>query len=103
MVRLSNDLPLSSKTLSLISSPASSLCRLRQAIRKACGQEGTSYPIEIVQGSDAAHYVNKSGDIIHHPNAYRRAWGKPIYVASTLRIVVGAKWLSAQGWKEFLD
>ena len=57
-------------------------------------------PIEVVDGNEAPyivgasfHYENKSGDIIHHPNAYRRAWGKPIYIASTKKIVVGKKWL----------
>lgn len=39
------------------------------------------------------HYTNKSGHMIYHPNAYRRAWGKPIYRHSTLRIEVGCDWL----------
>jgi len=41
------------------------------------------------------YYTNKSGDIIRHPNAYKAAWGKPIYHASTKRIEVGDKWFSS--------
>lgn len=37
--------------------------------------------------------INKSGDIIHYPSAYRRAWGKPIYHVSTIEIAVGYQWL----------
>lgn len=39
------------------------------------------------------YFTNKSGDIIHSPSAYRRAWGKPIYNKSTLRVTVGDKWI----------
>jgi hypothetical protein len=39
------------------------------------------------------HFENKSGDLIRHPNAYRRAWGKPIYIASTRHIIVGKDWV----------
>jgi hypothetical protein len=57
--------------------------------------------IEVTVGSAAPHYegetshhVNASGHLVRHPNAYRKAFGKPIYVASTYRIVVGEKWLT---------
>jgi hypothetical protein len=39
------------------------------------------------------YHTNKSGDIIRHPNAYKRAWGKPIYVPSSIRVEVGSQWL----------
>jgi hypothetical protein len=39
------------------------------------------------------HFENKSGDLIRHPTAYRKAWGKPIYIRSTRRIVVGKDWV----------
>lgn len=74
----------------------------RRWVRDSAGQAGTSYPIEIIAGDDAPeltgrqwHYVNASGDLIHHPSAYRKAWGKPIYVSSTLSIEVGRDWLIA--------
>lgn len=41
------------------------------------------------------HHTNASGDIIRHPSAYRRAYGKPIYVASTRHVTVGLLWLQA--------
>lgn len=72
---------------------------LRKAIRRAANCVGTTIPIVIVDGDSAPtckgtgyHYRNKSGDFIHSPNAYRRAWGKPIYYPSTQRIEVGMEW-----------
>ncbi len=35
------------------------------------------------------YWTNKRGDRILFPNAYAKAWGKPIYHRSTLRIEVG--------------
>lgn len=72
---------------------------LRKAIRRAANCVGTTIPIFIVDGDSAPtckgtryHYRNKKGDIIRYPNAYQRAWGKPIYYPSTIRIEVGAEW-----------
>lgn len=57
-------------------------------------------PIEIVPGKlkpvikgRGYHFRNKSGDLIRYPNAYAKAWGKPIYYPSTLRVEVGVKFL----------
>jgi hypothetical protein len=68
------------------------------ALRKERGS--SSAPIVVEDSSaapywvgDSFHYENKSGDRIRYPNAYRRAWGKPIYVKSTRRIMVGKEWL----------
>jgi hypothetical protein len=62
------------------------------------------WPITIVDGFTApevqgkpGYYTNKSGDIINFPNAYQRAWGKPIYHQSTARVEVGVGWLLANG------
>lgn len=73
----------------------------RKIIRKLAKVQ-YSYPICIVPGNKApilagesAYYTNKSGDIVRHPNAYRRAFGKPIYHHSTRRIEVGEKWFSS--------
>lgn len=70
------------------------------AIRNTNGYSYSAAPIVIEEGNSSPHwggasfhYENKSGDWIRHPNAYRRAWGKPIYVASTRHIVVGKLWL----------
>jgi len=73
---------------------------LRRWIREVAGAKATSYPIVVVKGADPPalkgkgwHYQNKSGDVIRYVNAYKRAWGKPIYVHSTRRIEVGSDWL----------
>lgn len=72
---------------------------LRQIIRKVANCVGTTIPIVIIDGDSAPtckgtgyHYRNKSGDLIRYPNAYQRAWGKPIYYPSTIRIEVGKEW-----------
>ncbi len=72
---------------------------LKKWIREVAGARNNC-PIVVVKGGSAPtllgksyHYVNKSGDIIRHPNAYKRAWGKPIYMPSTIRVEVGANWL----------
>lgn len=71
-------------------------------IRSLCGCYGKPYPIVEVAGchqprlvGEPWHHVNKSGDVIRHPNAYARAFGRPIYVSSTLRLEVGAAWVRA--------
>lgn len=79
--------------------------KMSKAVRAAVNASGTSYPIRIVDGSAAApelvgeshHYVTPGGKPVYHPNAYRRAWGKPIYVSSTRAITVGRDWLFARG------
>jgi len=72
---------------------------LKRWIRKSAGANNNT-PIHIVEGSlppklcgKSGYYINASGDIIHHPNAYRKAWGKPIYIRSTIRVEVGSEWL----------
>lgn len=83
--------------------------RARTLIRKLAGAH-RACPIEVVPGrqepilvGESFHWENKSGDIIRHPNAYARAWGKPIYIGSTLRVVVGDLWIRdmACGFSEF--
>jgi hypothetical protein len=71
-------------------------------VRAAAGLEGKPWPIVIVDGDSepklkgcSYHWVNKSGELIRSPNAYRRSWGKPIYVSSDRRIEVGRDWLVA--------
>lgn len=74
---------------------------IRRIIRFAAGVTHP-YPVVVVPGNAAPalkgrsyHYTNKSGDIIYHPSAYKRAWGKPIYHHSTLRVEVGKDWFNA--------
>jgi hypothetical protein len=73
---------------------------LKKWIREVAGAKGTCCPIKVVIGNNPPtlkgrrwHYQNKSGDVIRYVNAYKRAWGKPIYVHSTRRIEVGSDWL----------
>jgi hypothetical protein len=71
-------------------------------IRSLVGAYGKPYQIVEVPGCEPpkmagthGHYVNATGELIRYPNAYRRSWGKPIYVASTVRIEVGTLWVRA--------
>ena len=68
------------------------------ALRKGTGC--STAPIIVKEGKfpprwkgESFYYINKSGDLIRHPNAYRKAWGKPIYVPSSRHIIVGKDWL----------
>lgn len=72
---------------------------LKREIRKALGARNNC-PFKILEGKNPPklkgfgyYYTNKSGDIIRHPIAYRKAWGKPRYHHSTIRIEVGGDWL----------
>lgn len=77
--------------------------KAKQEIRSFIVRNGSKYcsaPIVLQNGNSkphwagkSFHYKNKSGNLIKYPNAYRKAWGKPIYVPSTIRIVVGKEWL----------
>jgi hypothetical protein len=65
------------------------------------GYTHVSVPIEVIEGNEKpiyigeeARYMTKSGKPVYYPQAYMRAWGKPIRIPSTHRIVVGRKWLS---------
>jgi hypothetical protein len=71
---------------------------MRRLVRAAVGAH-CSMPVELVPGDAAPqivgeshHYVTPGGKPVRWPSAYRRAWGKPIYVASTRRVVVGVEW-----------
>lgn len=71
----------------------------RRIARKWSGDKGNR-PVVVIYGQSAPrlvgtpwHYENKRGDWIHHPNAYRAAWGKPIYIASEMRTEVGHEWV----------
>lgn len=37
--------------------------------------------------------MTPGGEEVRSPNAYRRAWGKPQYIGSTLHVEVGRGWL----------
>lgn len=71
---------------------------------------GPHWPVVVVPGDGspspegcAAYYTNARGNVVHHPNAYRRAWGKPTYHHSTRRVEVGDEWLATYGWPEELN
>lgn len=72
---------------------------LRRMLRECVGAH-SNCPVKIVSGNAKPslkgrgfHYTNKRGQVIHHPNAYMKAWGKPIYNPSTIRVEVGFDWL----------
>lgn len=69
------------------------LRRQAQAVRYA--------PIRVVDGAKApqqlgesGYWTTPSGAICRHPSAYRRAFGRPVYNASTVRVEVGREWLA---------
>ncbi len=75
---------------------------IKRLLRNAANAR-SNCPIKIINGNEPPklkgrgyYYTNKSGHEIHHPSAYRKAWGKPIYHASTLRVEVGSSWLLNQ-------
>lgn len=84
--------------------------KLSKAVRQAADCAGKPWPITIVPGDAAPeivgesyHWITPAGKRVRWPNAYRRAWGKPLYSPSTLRIRVGRGWLEAQGLVPTLD
>jgi len=73
----------------------------KRAIRKAVGAR-LNMPIAVIPNSydppkiegEGWHYTTASGRRITYPNAYRRVgWSNMYYSPSTLRIVVGEKWV----------
>ena len=75
------------------------LTNLRRLVREYCNQPLNTCIVFIENSKNAPktigtgyYFTNKSGDIIHYPSAYSRAWGKPIYNLSTRRIEVGKNW-----------
>lgn len=86
--------------------------RIRSALRRRVGatnrRGGTdgTVPVVVVAGKirprlvgHGSYYTTPSGAPVHHPNAYRSAWGKPVYHCSTRRVEVGAGWLLARAEK----
>ncbi len=59
----------------------------RRAARQAAQAPYNHIPVETVPGDSAPAVQGESS-----PNAYRRAWGRPVYHRSTLRVVVGESW-----------
>lgn len=60
----------------------------------------TSCKIEYIDGNcppsligKRGHWTTKSGITVIYPNAYRRAWGKPIYHKSTRKILIGKEYI----------
>lgn len=42
------------------------------------------------------HWTTKTGIPVRYPSAYSRAYGNPIYHASTIGVTVGAEWVAAR-------
>jgi hypothetical protein len=66
-------------------------------------QAASHLPIAVVDGEaspvvvgESAQWTTPGGSPVRYPNAYRRAWGKPVYHCSTRRVVVGRQWLTAR-------
>ena len=81
--------------------------RQRTAARLAAGATcrsgaNNTTPVIVIEGhlppkllGERARYTTPNGKPVRYPNAYRRAWGKPVYHCSTRRVVVGTGWLAA--------
>jgi hypothetical protein len=80
--------------------------RHAQQYRAYIRQQASRYayrttPIEVVDGDMAPRCQGESyrwetpnGTRVHHPHAYRRHFGRPVYCASTNRVQVGREWLA---------
>lgn len=69
---------------------------LRRAARRAVDAHA-SCPVVLIPGDnppklvgESFHFTTPGGRPVRYPNAYRRAYGKPVYHPSTLRVEVGA-------------
>lgn len=79
-----------------LSTETRKLCRLAAGMgardtRPVIVERGSHAPKEIGRGY---YHTNKSGDIVHYPNAYGY---RTVYHASTRRVVVGHRWLARRG------
>lgn len=79
------------------------LSKVIKRLLRSAANARSNCPIKIVNGSAPPklkgrgyYYTNKSGDEIRYPEAYRKAFGKPIYNHSTIRVEVGSDWLLNQ-------
>lgn len=75
----------------------------RRLIRARCRSAENNLAVEVVGGTAAPHvegegccYQTPAGKPVYHPSAYRRAFGRPVYCASTRRVVVGMLWLASE-------
>jgi hypothetical protein len=73
----------------------------RSYVRAQAEAAGSTCPINVVPGSAAPHTTGSSyyfttpgGKPVRYPSAYRKAFGRPVYNASTYAIEVGADWLA---------
>jgi hypothetical protein len=87
-----------------MSSKSAAYKLVSRVVRAFVNLSGTPYPIEFVDGfaepavtGRSYHWTTPGGKPVYYPNAYRRAWGKPVYHCSTRAIQVGKGWLIEQG------
>lgn len=73
---------------------------VRRDLRKIAGAH-RSMPVDVIPGDSAPavtgrphHWITPGGRPVHFPSAYRRAFGKPVYVSSSLSVEVGVEWLA---------
>ena len=73
----------------------------RRTILRSAGQTQANIKIQIIPGialaprtvGESYYWTTPSGAICHHPNAYSRAFGRPVYHGSTRRVIVGSEWI----------
>ena len=72
----------------------------RRAILRSANQPQKNIRIELIPGIALApqtsgrsyHWTTPAGVPVQYPNAYSRAFGRPVYHASTRRVIVGEIW-----------
>lgn len=79
---------------------------LRKLIANELGLTLKSVPVcsfAIVAGyqppektGQGGHWITPNGSICHHPGAYRKRFGRPVYKASCHKITTGIDWLLAK-------
>jgi hypothetical protein len=82
--------------------PERTALRLKRLVRRLAGAQA-GRRVVVVPGcappklcGEGYHWVTPGGRPVYHPSAYRRAFGRPVYVHSTRRVEVGAMWLAAR-------
>lgn len=78
--------------------------QIKRAARTAA-RAPLNVPVAVIPGDspprlrgEGFSWRTPGGAPVRHPGAYSRAWGKPIYIPSSLRVEMGEEFPMAAGW-----
>ena len=74
----------------------------RTAIRRSANESQKNITVQIIPGVAVAprtvgrsyYWTTPSGNPCPYPSAYRAHFGRPVYHASTRRVIVGEQWVA---------